>query len=255
MRKKLILLTGAAAAAALLLVASFAQATIQQYFRAIVSPGKAGKPVSLQVKQQTSLSPDESGYKVAGQPPPQLEQTIRLNKGFQFNGRYFKQCKLVELQSMGPAGCPKESKVGTGQGVGSAKPVVDALVNAKLTLFNGERRGGKDHIYVFVLPDLGPTFIVDISISKVSKGPYGWELKFKIPPIKTLPSAPDAAIVQIRANTPVKSVKVKQGKKKVTKYLIVAPSTCKGKKWSFEGEIKFVDGRSVKVPGTQSCAK
>jgi hypothetical protein len=254
MRKQLILPAAAIVAAALVVLATVAQATIQQSFKAAVSPGKAGKPVALKVDEQTSLSADEPGYKVQGQPAPEDEQTIRLSKGFQFNGKYFQRCKLAGLLSKGVAACPKGSKIGTGSGVGSAKPVVEDPIDSQLTLFNGERKGGKDHIYVFVLPNLGPTFIVDISVSKISKGPYGLELKFKLPPIKTLPSAPDAAIVEIHTNTPVKSVKVKKGKKKVKRFLIVAPSTCKGK-WAYEGEIKFVDGRTAKVPGTQACKK
>jgi hypothetical protein len=249
MRRRQTLLACVAVAAGLLVGVTVAQATIQQYFRSIVSPAKAGKPVSLQVKQQTSLSADEPGYKVAGQPPPQQAQTIRVNKGFQFNGKYFKRCKLAALQANGPAGCPSASKIGTGIGAGSAKPIL-TKVDAKLTLFNGEKQGGKDTVYVFTLPTVGPTFVVVGTINKVNKGSYGYELRFKIDPIKTLPNAPDAAIVQVRTNTPVKSVK-KSGKKR---YLIVAPKTCKGK-WSFEGEVKFEDGRTVKVPGTQTCKK
>ena len=39
-------------------------------------------------------------------------------------------------------------------------------VNAKLTIFNGAKVGGKDTILVYVFPDLGPTFV---SVGKVIK--------------------------------------------------------------------------------------
>jgi hypothetical protein len=247
-RTKLILAAGAAAV--LLVAAAVAQASILQKFTASVSPAKVNKPIGLKVDQGTSLTPDEPGYKAAGQPPPQQTQIIRLNKGGAFGGKYFPRCKLANLQSKGPKGCPSKSKIGTGTGVGSARPVVTDPVSGKLTLFNGERKGGKDHIYVFTLPDLGPTFVVDGTISKVNKGKFGWELRFKIPAIKTINRAPDAAIISVKTSTPVKKIK-KNGK---TRYLVVAPSKCSGR-WYAQGEFKFEDGRTVKVNGSQSCKK
>jgi hypothetical protein len=176
-------------------------------------------------------------------------QIIRLHKGGKFNGRYFPRCKLAQLQAKGPSGCPSRSKIGTGTGTGSAKPIVDS-VSAKLTLFNGERKGGKDTVYVFTLPDIGPTFVVVGTIKRVNRGPYGYELRFGIDPIKTLPNAPDAAIISVKTKTPKKSVR-KRGKKR---YLIQAPSSCRGK-WWYQGEFRFVNGATVKSQGTMKCRK
>ena len=75
-------------------------------------------------------------------------------------------------------------------------------------------------------------------------------MNFSIDPIKTLPNAPDAAIISVKTNTPVKSVK--KGKKK--KYLITAPSTCKGK-WNYQGEFTFVNGQKATVDGSSACKK
>ena len=44
-------------------------------------------------------------------------------------------------------------------------------MNAKLTIFNGAKVGGKDTILVYVFPDLGPTFV---SVGKISKKKSGW---------------------------------------------------------------------------------
>jgi hypothetical protein len=238
----------AGAGLAVFAIVSVAQGAIVQTFTATFK-GKAGKPVAYSVTENTSLTADDPGYQVKGQPPPQKTQIIRVQKGGTFNGKYFARCKLAKLQSQGPSGCPSKSKIGTGVGTGSAKPILDS-VSAKLTLFNGEKKGGKDTIYVFTLPDVGPTFVVVGTVSKVNKGNFGYELKFGIDPIKTLPNAPDAAIISVKTKTPIKSVK-KGGKKK---YLIVAPKTCKGK-WSYEGEFQFVNGQTAKVAGSKSCKK
>jgi hypothetical protein len=244
--KKLFLL--AVVGAAVFSIVAVAQAAIVQTFQAKFT-GKAGKPTAYQVSENTSLTADDPGYQVKGQPPPQSTQILRVQKGVKFGGKYFARCKLANLQANGPAGCPSKSKIGTGVGTGSAKPILDQ-VSAKLTLFNGEKKGGKDTVYVFTLPDVGPTFVVVGTISKISKGQLGWELRFKIDPIKTLPNAPDAAIISVKTQTPTKTIK-KNGKKR---YLIVAPKTCKGK-WAYQGEFLFTNGQKAVVDGTQSCKK
>jgi len=244
--KKLLLL--AAVGATVFAIVAVAQGAIVQTFQAQFT-GKAGKSTAYQVSENTSLTADDPGYQVKGQPPPQTSQIIRVQKGSKFNGKYFKRCKLANLQANGPAGCPSASKIGKGVGTGSAKPIVDS-VSAKLTLFNGEKKGGKDTVYVFTLPDVGPTFVVVGTISKINKGNFGYELNFSIDPIKTLPNAPDAAIISVKTNTPVKSVK--KGKKK--QYLITAPKTCKGK-WAYQGEFTFVNGQKATVDGSSACKK
>jgi hypothetical protein len=244
--KKFVLL--AVVGAAIFAIVAVAQAAINQTFTATFT-SKANKPAAYNVTEGTTLTADDPGYQVKGQPPPQKTQIIRVAKGVQFNGKYFARCKLAALQARGPSACPPASKIGTGTGLGSARPILDQ-VSAKLTLFNGEKKGGKDTVYVFTLPDVGPTFVVVGTVSKISKGQLGYELKFNIDPIKTLPNAPDAAIISVKTNTPVKSVK-KRGKKK---YLIIAPKTCKGK-WAYQGEFQFVNGQKAVVDGSKSCKK
>ena len=252
MRSRLIAL--GAAALVMVTVAALARADILMQFSAAAGPAKAGKPTGLTVKQDTSLTADDPGYQgVPGQPPPQTTLIVRLQKGAAFNNRYFPRCKLVDLLKKGVTGCSSKTKIGTGSSIASAKPIVDQ-VNAKLTIFNGEKKGGNETVYVFVLPDLGPTFVVTGVIKKINKGPYGWELTFGIPPIKTLPSAPDAAILSLQAKAPKKTVTKKKGGKKRKYGLIVAPKKCTGK-WAFEGEFRFFNGVSKKFSGTQSCKK
>jgi hypothetical protein len=234
------LLTGIAVAAAAALATAGAYAAVTVSFNASVSPAKAGKPTALKVK---ILSNDPA----AEQPPIMNRIVIKLDGKAKFNPSKFKRCKLNALQSKGPKGCPSGSKIGTGTGVGMAKPVVTDPVNAKLTLFNGRRSGGRDTVYVYVFPDLGPTFV---TVGKVSKSGGKFVLDFTVPAIKTLPSAPDASVVSVNTKTPVK--RVKKGRR--TYYLIVAPSRCKGS-WKGSGTFYFRTGERVAVPISQKCKK
>lgn len=248
------LLMAGIAVLALVAVGGVAQADIVMKFSASVSPAKAGKPTGLTVTQDASLTADDPGYQgVPGQPQPQTALIIRLQKGGAFNNKQFPRCKKILLLTKGSSGCASKTRIGKGTSVASAKPIVDR-VNARLTVFNGERTGGTDHVYVFVFPDLGPTFVVDGTIKKINKGPYGWELNFVIPPIKTLPAAPDAAILSLEVTAPKKTVTKKSGKSKRKYGLIVAPKKCTGK-WAFQGEFRFVTGTTKQFSGTQSCRR
>jgi hypothetical protein len=241
LRKKLIAVLGVGAACALLASAAFA--AVQVAFTANVSPNKAGKPAGLNIKF-------ESKDPAADQPPIMNRVLIRLNEGGQYNSSKFPRCTLAKLQAKGPKGCPSGSKIGTGTGVGYAKPVVTDPVNAKLTIFNGAKVGGKDTILVYVFPDLGPTFVSVGKITKKKANGFDYNLDFNIPPIKTLPSAPDAATALVQTKTPKKTIK--KGKKKFS--LIIAPKKCKGT-WKAEGQFFFADGTSVTTPFSAACKK
>ena len=223
-----------------LAVVGVAYAAVTVSFSATVSPNKANKPTGLFVSIK-STDP------AADQPPIMNRIVIKLNKGGKFNASKFPRCKLTTLQAKGPSACPKGSKIGTGSGVGMARPVVTDPVNGKLTLFNGGRQGGKDTVLVFVLPDLGPTFV---SVGKISKSGGRYTLDFTIPPIKTLPSAPDASVVSVKTKTPVK--KITRGRHKY--YLIVAPKRCTGH-WKGTGTFYFTTGETRTVPISQKCRR
>jgi len=237
LRKKMI--TALVAGAATFAVAGVAYAAVTVSFSATFSPAKAKKPAALNV--------DVKSTDPAAEQPPIMNRIVIKLQGGQFNAGKFKRCKLASLQAKGPKGCPSGSKIGTGAGVGMAKPVVTDPVNGTLTLFNGARVGGKDTILVYVFPDLGPTFV---SVGKITKSGSRYTLDFNVPPIKTLPSAPDASVVSVKTKTPIKKV-TKSGKRY---YLIVAPSTCKGK-WKGSGTFYFATGETQTVPISQKCKK
>jgi hypothetical protein len=235
-RKKLVGLL--VAGIAVLALAQVALGAVTVAFKATVSPTKTNSSAGLKVHI-------ESKDPAAPQPPIMNRILIKLNAGGKYNGSKFPKCTLAALQSKGPSGCPKGSKIGSGTGVGYARPVVNDPVNGKLTIFNGGNQ-----VFVFVLPDLGPTFVSPGKIIHKKDGPYDYTLDFKIPPIKTLPSAPDASVGTVDTNTPKKTIK--KGKKKYA--LIVTPKKCTGS-WKAEGDFYFQDGTVVKVPITSKCKK
>jgi hypothetical protein len=230
MLKKLMLVVGVVAVVALLATAALAAVGVK--FTSTFSPAKAGKPVGVGVSFEASDP-------AADQPPIMNKIVINFQKGGKYNGSKFPKCTTAILNSKGPAGCPKGSKIGSGTGVGYAKPVVTDPVNAKLTIFNGGNQ-----ILVFALPDLGPTFVTPCKISG------GYNLTCSIPPIKTLPSAPDASVGTVKTKT--KALTIKKGKKKIG--FVVAPKKCKSS-WTTSATFFFATGTQVKSSSSQKCKK
>ncbi|MGH2979888.1 MAG: hypothetical protein ACRDLQ_09675 [Solirubrobacterales bacterium] len=230
---------------ALLALTAVASGQIVQTFDVKVKPPVAGKPISLRVSETTR---DDA----APQPPPMTRQVIYLQRGGKFNGKRFRHCRLSQLRKRGPKGCPKRSKIGTGRGTGSAKPILDN-VSAKLTLFNGTRRHGRDRVFVFVLPEIGPTFVV-VGTIKRRKGRYGHVLDFRIPPIKTLPLAPDASVTSVRTKTRrLRTTKRIRGEKR-RYYLIRAPRKCH-RYWRAKARFYYANGEVETVKQKMRCKK
>ncbi len=225
----------AAGVASLLLVAAVAHADVVQTFSISMPPAKAKKPIALNVSEATS---DSAGP--GTQPPPLRRQILRLNKGGKYNAKYFKRCKKSTL--LETIKCPSSSKIGKGSATAVALPIVP-LVNASLSLYNGQKQNGHDTIYIYAIPDIGPNLLTIGEVTKKRSGRFDYNIDFKIDAIQTLPGAPDASITSVNTKTPIKKITKKKRKRgrtiKKKYYLIVAPKKCKGGKWVGEAEFHY----------------
>jgi hypothetical protein len=170
--------------------------------------------------------------------PLQLSRTtLRFPKGAVVNGRYFPKCKFKAILARGPRACPKGSKLGGGTAKGAAPPIV-ASVNAKVSLFNGETVGGNPSLIIYSLPDLGPVLTMSGVLKPDRGGNYGYQLNIDIPPIKTLPSAPDASVTFFDATVRDATVK-RRGR---TIHYIDAPVLCNGTYFLLDGAFSYAGG-------------
>jgi len=238
------LFVGCLVVGAVLALAASAYAVVSVSVTAKAKPARAGKPTGLYVNIRSSDP-------AAVQPPIMNRLVIRLPGG-KYNGRRFPHCKLGKLLRKGPKGCPRRSRIGKGTGIGMARPVVTDPVHGKLTLFNGTRRHGRDRIFVYVFPDLGPTFV---SIGTLHKSHGRYKLDFTIPPIKTLPTAPDASVVSVKTKTPRKRIVKRHHGKRRKYHLIVAPRKCRHHKWRGSAKFYFATGETFTAKFSQRCRK
>jgi hypothetical protein len=234
MRRALIVCAPALVAALVLVPAAAAVTTQSLEFH-----GKYSKRDRHKVRGGLSLRTTFSITDPSAPAPLQLSRTLlRFPKGAVVNGRYFPKCRLAVLQSKGPRGCPKGSKLGGGTARGAAPPIV-ASVNAKVTLFNGPTVGGNPQLIIYSLPDLGPVLVMSGVLKPDRGGNYGYQLSVDVPPIKTLPSAPDASVTFFDATVRDATVR----RKHRTIHYIDSPVLCDGTYFLLDGAFTYANGQ------------
>jgi hypothetical protein len=176
--------------------------------------------------------------------PLQLTNTLlRFPKGAVVNARFFPKCSPAVLRARGPRGCPKGSKLGTGTAIGLAPPIVTDPVNTKITLFNGTLDGRDPTIIIYAIPDLGPVMTLPGVLRSGRGTPYGYILDTPVPPIKTLPNAPDASVTFFDATTRDLTVK-RRGR---TIHYIDSPVLCDGTFFMLDGQFTYQGATKVDV--------
>jgi hypothetical protein len=176
--------------------------------------------------------------------PQQLTHTtIRFPKGAVVNARFFPKCNPANLRQRGPKGCPRGSKIGSGRAIGVAPPIVTGDVNAKVTLFNGTLQGRNPTIIIYAIPDLGPVMTLPGLLRRGRNSPYGYILDTEIPPIQTLPSAPNASVTFFEATT--RDLTVRRRGRRI--HYIDSPVLCDGTFFMLDGQFTYQGGRKADV--------
>jgi hypothetical protein len=259
-RKSIALLSAAAVLATLAIVSvAFAAQTASLEVKAL--PNKASTKKKLTpIRLEINVAIDET---TGTQPSPLRKAVIRFNSGGTFNGRLFPKCSFSALQARGPRACPRGSKVGSGTATATARPVIN-LVNATVTVFNGQPKGGKPTVLLYNVPDISSPITVQGVVEKKSPSPCAqggqcdYTLTFDVPPIPTLPGQPNASVLTVRTKTA--SVFVRKRKRvggrvrRVKVPYIGAPKVCRGK-WFAEGAFTFDSGQTITAPTSTTCRR
>jgi hypothetical protein len=139
------------------------------------------------------------------------------------------------------------------------------LVNATLTVFNGELKGGVPTVLLYAVPDISSPITITGTVTKKAsvscaggQGKCDYVLDFPVPDIPTLPGQPNASVLTTKTTTDLVFVKKKKkvhGKTKTVKIpLIGAPTKCTGK-WVADSTVKFADGSTATAQTSATCKK
>ena len=194
-------------------------------------------------------------------PPTTKETVVSFGKGIKFNSNIFPACTLATLNSKGPSGCAKGSKVGTGSatalvGGSPGEPKPSTTEALKITAFNGPQ--GKT-LLLFLDGDSPAAIKQAITGTlKKSSSPFGYELDVTIPPNlqQPLPGL-YAPLVKFTVNVGA-TLKKKKGKKTVKVNYIETtscPTGAAGKGWPFKADLTFANDPGIVTGATlQTCS-
>ena len=127
-------------------------------------------------------------------PPYLVRLEIRFPSGTDIRTAGFPRCDLAELVAKGVGACPRRARVGSASVVG--RSVFDSSIGSKVTMFRGERIGGRRTVLMYVDPEEGPAFV---AIGKLSGSRRkGALLDLAFPTIKILAGpGPDAVMSDV----------------------------------------------------------
>jgi hypothetical protein len=144
------------------------------------SSTQAGQPT--QVTITTALHNADNS-----RPSETVGITIELPAGMTRNTSSFATCDQATLEEAGPEGCPG-SLIGTGSALSDVRPLASSPILAKLHIVNGT---GGDVLVEWLPQQFGPNRLI------VGHPTGSSTIEFVIPPLLTVPHAPNAAITQL----------------------------------------------------------
>ncbi|HEY7934395.1 MAG TPA: hypothetical protein VID48_11285 [Solirubrobacteraceae bacterium] len=252
MRKRARLIVLALAVCACLIGAALAFAsetfTITSYF----TPDKLGAPANLSAKTVFALNdgsvPTPVGHVLAYGPA-----------GLRVDVAGTGTCQKAALELKGPSGCPADSRIGFGGGLGLVE-IAKEFIKEPYTLdfFLAPKENGRLTVLIYA-QGVSPVAVELVVVAKEIRGtkPYGFGVEFDIPPIPTLPGASYASIETnyfTVGSQHVAYYRTIHGKRQLVhvKGLIV-PKTCPKGGFPFKVMISFLDGSSSTDTYTAPC--
>jgi hypothetical protein len=171
-----------------LIAAALAFASETFTFTSSFTPDRLGAPANLSAR---------AVFATGGTVPTPVNHVLAYGPaGLQVDVVGAGTCTKVALERDGPRGCPADSRIGFGGGVGLVE-IASEVIKEPYTLdfFLAPKEDG--HLAILVYADAVSPVAVELAIlAKEVRGtkPYGFGVEFEIPPIPTLPGASYASV-------------------------------------------------------------
>jgi hypothetical protein len=233
--------------------AAIAWASQTLTFSAHLTPDKLGAPTNLSA--QTTISSSEN-------PPPPVSSVVAyLPAGLKVHVQDLATCEKTKLETEGPSGCPPESRIGFGGGVGVVQ-LGGEFVKESYTLdfFLAPSEAG--HLTTLIYADAIspiPVQLVMIGREVAAPKPYGFGISVQVPPVYTIPGAANASVESNYVSVGSANVayyETSHGKRKLIRIKgLTAPKTCSGSGFPFALTMRFADGTTSTASYTDPCPR
>lgn len=237
----------------------------------LVGPARATQSASLTV----SLNPDQPGapttisfafaIKAPTRQLPSPLTSIALsypkNVGIVTSGLGLATCTTQELETDGPEGCPPNALMGTGSAtVGIAFGPEILYETGEITIWMAPVEAGE--ITLIVNAETHTPVMDDLILPSqllAAPAPYGGTLQTPIPPLTTLPGAPNGSILTMHATLGPKNLTYYERKdgRRVPYHPagIILPSSCPHDGFPFTATFKYENGTADTSARRIPCRK
>jgi hypothetical protein len=238
-------------ACACLTGAAIAWASQTLTFSARLTPDKLGAATNLSA--ETTITSSE------GTPSPVSSVVAYLPAGLKVHVQGIATCEKAKLETDGASGCPADSRVGFGGGVGVVQ-LGRELVKESYTLDFFLAPSEDGHLAVLIYANAVspvPVELVLVGRETAAPKPYGFGISVQVPPVNTLPGAANAAVASNYisiGSTNVAYYETVHGKRKLVHIKgLTAPKTCSGHGFPFALTMSFADGTTSTANSTYPC--
>jgi hypothetical protein len=236
-------------ACSLVSAAGLAQDTLT--LSASLTPNVLGAPTNLAASATLASS--------EGLPQPVSDFVVYVPAGLRVDVRGVATCQPVRLELDGPAGCPAQSRVGFGGGVGAFElagaPVKEPYT---LDLFLAPRERGR--LAVLIYADAVAPVAVQLVLTArevPAPKPYAFGLAVEVPPVPTVPGAGDASVESgyiSLGGADVAYYKTIAGRRKLVHVQgVIAPASCPHSGFPFQAIATFADGTTSSATYASPC--
>jgi hypothetical protein len=252
MTSKAPLLLVALIASAFLVMAAFAWAGNTLVVHESFTPDRLGDPTNLSVTANFMSS-------AGGAQSPIDKLTLYAPAGMVADVHGAGTCTATTLRERGPSGCPPDSRAGFGGGIATfAFPKETIHESYTLDFFFAPKEDGRLVLlaYASAVAPLAVELVV-VARQVPAPKPYGLGFSVEVPPISTLPGAPNASVESAFATfgaTNAAYYEMVHSKRTLVhlKGLLV-PRACPPGGFPTQGTIDFLDGTTLTVNPTIPC--
>lgn len=195
-------------------------------------------------------------------PPPLREVDFRYPKNFgiALSGLGLETCTTAVLEALGPAGCPVDSVMGYGSAVGEI-PFGPEIVreNAAVTVLRAADDNGKLAL-LFDAEGISPVsaHVVLPAVLEPASPPYGGDIAIEVPPVPSLPEAPDVSVAELSAKIgPAAGITYFERRHgSIVSYVpkgILLPSRCPRGGFPFSAAVTFIEGGRASADSRVRC--
>jgi hypothetical protein len=236
---------------ALLICVAVAWASQTLTFSAQLTPDKLGA--------STNLSAQTTVISEAGPPSPLKSVVAYMPAGLEVHMRGIDTCERAKLETDGPSGCPTDSRIGFGGGIGVVQ-FGKEFVKEPYTLDFFLAPAEHGHLVILIYANAVspvPVRLVVVGNEVSAPKPYGFGISVQVPPIDTLPGAANASMETNYTSIGSANVayyETVHGKRKLVHVNgLTAPKTCSGAGFPFAITLGFADGTTSTAGYSYPC--